>query len=99
MTVLDKKEDTAMATVEIYTRPMCGFCYKAKKVLDKKGVTYSEYNIWAEEARKDEMLERSNGGRTVPQIFINDEHIGGCSDLLALDEQGGLDEKLAADAA
>lgn len=95
----DRKEQGAMATVEIYTRPMCGFCYKAKKVLDKKGVEYSEYNIWSEDSIKDEMLERSNGGRTVPQIFINNEHIGGCSDLLELEEQGGLDAKLNADTA
>lgn len=83
-----------MATVEIYTRPMCGFCYQAKKLLDKKGVSYSEYNIWAETGRKEEMLERSNGAKTVPQIFINDEHVGGCTDLLGLEEQGKLDALL-----
>lgn len=88
-----------MATVEIYTRPMCGFCYQAKKLLDKKGVAYSEYNIWAEDGRKDEMLARSNGGRTVPQIFINDDHIGGATDLMALEQAGDLDAKLASDQA
>ena len=83
-----------MAKVEIYTRPMCGFCYQAKKLLDNKGVSYSEYNIWAEAGRKDEMLSRSNGGQTVPQIFIDDEHVGGCTDLMALEQQGALDRKL-----
>ncbi len=88
-----------MASVEIYTRPMCGFCYQAKKLLDKKGVSYAEYNIWAEAGRKDEMLKRSNGGTTVPQIFINDDHVGGCTDLMGLEEQGKLDSMLKTAAA
>lgn len=80
-----------MAKIEIYTRPMCGFCYQAKKLLDKKGVSYSEYNIWAESGRKEEMLTRSSGGQTVPQIFIDDKHVGGCTDLMTLEQQGDLD--------
>lgn len=88
-----------MASVEIYTRPMCGFCYQAKKLLDQKGVSYTEYNIWAEAGRKEEMTQRSKGGRTVPQIFIGDAHVGGCSDLLSLEEQGKLNDMLDATAA
>ena len=88
-----------MAKVELYTRPMCGFCYQAKKLLDKKGVTYTEYNIWTDAGRKDEMAERSKGGKTVPQIFVNDMHVGGCTDLMELEDQGKLDELLKGQAA
>ena len=63
----------------------------AKRALDSKGVTFTEYNINQESEKRHEMLSRSNGGRTVPQIFINGEYIGGCMELLSLDSQGGLD--------
>ena len=63
----------------------------AKRALDSKGVTFTEYNINQESKKRQEMLPRSNGGRTVPQIFINGEYIGGCMELLSLDSQGGLD--------
>ncbi len=63
----------------------------AKRALDSKGVTFTEYNINQESKKRQEMLSRSNGGRTVPQIFINGEYIGGCMELLSLDSQGGLD--------
>ncbi len=88
-----------MAKIELYTRPMCGFCYQAKKLLDKKGVAYVEYDIWSEAGRKDEMVERSNGGSTVPQIFVDDEHVGGCTDLMELDHGGKLDKMLSGQAA
>lgn len=84
-----------MAKVEIYTRPMCGFCFRAKKLLDKKGVAYAEYDIWAEGGRKAEMEERSGGGATVPQVFINGRHVGGSDDLMALEQAGKLDALLA----
>lgn len=85
-----------MALVEIYTRPMCAFCYKAKKLLDSKGVSYSEYNIWEEDGKKEEMSQRSNGGQTVPQIFIDDVHVGGCDDLFAAENDGSLEKMLSA---
>ena len=83
-----------MAVVEIYTRPMCGFCYRAKKLLDAKGVSYTEYDIWAEDGKKAEMEARTNGAPTVPQIFIDDALIGGCDDLMASDAAGKLDTLL-----
>ncbi|MTI08660.1 MULTISPECIES: glutaredoxin 3 [Curvivirga] len=83
-----------MALVEIYMRPMCGFCAAAKRLLDGKGVSYTEYNIWEEDGRQAEMIQRSNGGRTVPQIFINDQHIGGCDDMMAMEKSGKLDPLL-----
>lgn len=85
-----------MKPVEIYTSPMCGFCHAAKKLLTQKGVTFSEVDIWAQPDRKPEMINRANGGRTVPQIFIGDLHVGGCDDLYALERAGKLDPLLAA---
>ncbi len=85
-----------MAQVEIYTRPMCGFCLRARKLLKKKGVSFAEYNIWEEDGRKDEMLKRADGASTVPQVFIDDRHIGGCDELLALEDKGELDRLLGA---
>ncbi len=76
--------------IEIYTRPGCGFCHRAKRLLDGKELTYQEYNIWEEEGRNEEMLKRSNGERTVPQVFINDNHIGGCDDLFDFDANNGF---------
>lgn len=83
-----------MALVEIYTRPMCGFCYKAKKLLDKKGISYTEYDIWEEKDRREEMIDRAAGASTVPQIFVGDVHVGGCDDLLSKEQDGSLDELL-----
>ncbi len=80
-----------MTEIEIYTRPFCGYCVMAKRTLNNKGVTFTEYNINQESEKRHEMLSRSNGGRTVPQIFIDGEYIGGCMELLSLDSQGGLD--------
>lgn len=85
-----------MPQVDIYTRPLCGFCTAAKRLLDKKGVQYNETNIWTTDGARDEMLERSNGGQTVPQIFIGDAHVGGCDDLFELERAGKLDAMLAA---
>ncbi|MEX0303743.1 MAG: glutaredoxin 3 [Leisingera sp.] len=85
-----------MKTVEIYTSPLCGFCHAAKRLLNQKGVSFSEVNVLAEPGRKAEMIERANGGRTVPQIFIGETHVGGCDDLFALEQAGKLDPLLAA---
>ncbi|CRK75120.1 MULTISPECIES: glutaredoxin 3 [Nereida] len=84
-----------MKTVELYTSPLCGFCHSAKRLLSQKGVSFSEINILAQPDRKGEMIKRANGGRTVPQIFIGDIHVGGCDDLFALDRAGKLDKLLA----
>ncbi|MEM9966610.1 MAG: glutaredoxin 3 [Pseudomonadota bacterium] len=85
-----------MKTVEIYTSPLCGFCHAAKRLLNTKGVSFTEVDIWEQPERKAEMVQRANGGRTVPQIFIGDMHVGGCDDLHALDRDGKLDALLAA---
>ena len=85
-----------MKPVEMYTSPLCGFCHAAKRLLTSKGVSFSEVNILAQPDRKSEMIKRANGGRTVPQIFIGDVHVGGCDDLYALDRAGKLDSLLAA---
>lgn len=83
-----------MAKVEIYTRPMCGFCLRAKRLLDRKGVAYAEYDIWAEAGRKAEMEGRNPGARTVPQVFIDGRAIGGSDELAMLDANGELDRLL-----
>jgi len=83
-----------MATVEIYSGDFCPYCARAKALLKKKGVTFSEYNIRKDAARQAEMVERSGGARTIPQIFINDRHVGGCDDLYALEKRGELDQWL-----
>jgi glutaredoxin 3 len=84
------------ANVEIYTWSTCPFCIRAKALLDKKGVDYTEYCIDGDEAARSEMSERANGRRSLPQIFINDQHIGGCDDLYALNSKGKLDPLLQA---
>lgn len=84
-----------MKPVEIYTSPMCGFCHAAKRLLNQKGVEYTEIDVWAAPDRKPEMIRRANGGRTVPQIFIGETHVGGCDDLYALEQAGKLDALLA----
>ncbi len=83
-----------MKTVEIYTTPICGFCNAAKRLLASKNVEFTEYNVMLKPALRAEMTQRANGGRTVPQIFIGDEHVGGCDDLFALEQAGKLDAML-----
>lgn len=85
-----------MKPVEIYTSPLCGFCHAAKRLLNQKGVSFSEVDVLVDPSRKPEMIERASGGRTVPQIFIGDTHVGGCDDLFALEDAGKLDALLAA---
>ncbi len=84
-----------MAKIEIYTSPFCGFCWRAKSLLEDKGVEFNEIDVTFHPDRRPEMMQRSNGSHTVPQIFIDDAHIGGCDELLALDHKGGLDPLLA----
>jgi glutaredoxin 3 len=83
-----------MARVEIYSTMFCGYCARAKSLLDKKGVDYVEIDIIEDSAKRDEMVERAGGRQTVPQIFIDGEHIGGSDDLYALERAGKLDAKL-----
>ncbi len=82
------------AKVEIYTKFACPYCVRAKQLLDGKGVQYTEYDISMGGAKRDEMLARVPGARTVPQILINDTPIGGSDDLRALENQGKLDALL-----
>ena len=86
-----------MARVEIYTWSTCPFCRRAKDLLNAKDVDFTEYDITGDEDARDKMMERTGGPRTVPQIFINDRHIGGCDDLHLLEENGQLDALLAQD--
>lgn len=83
-------------TVTIYTKFGCGFCYRAKRLLDSKGVEYTEHDITLGGPKRTEMLERAPGARTVPQIFIGDVHVGGSDELAALEREGKLDAMLAA---
>ena len=78
------------AKVEIYTWSSCPFCIRAKALLKKKGVEFTEYCIDGDEEARAKMSDRANGSTSVPQIFINDQHIGGCDDIHALDRSGGL---------
>lgn len=84
------------AKVEIYTWSTCPFCIRAKMLLDRKGVEYTEYNLDGDEAGRAKMSERANGRTSVPQIFIDDRHVGGCDDIHALDRKGQLDSLLKA---
>ena len=85
-----------MAKVEIYTWRLCPFCIRAKALLDRKGVDYLEYAIDGDRAARAAMAERSGGRTSLPEIFIDDQHIGGCDELHALDRAGELDPLLAA---
>jgi len=82
------------ANVEIYSWQTCPYCIRAKLLLNWKGVKFTEYKIDGDGAARIKMAERANGRRSVPQIFINDQHIGGCDDLYALDRLGQLDPLL-----
>ncbi|MBN9515650.1 MAG: glutaredoxin 3 [Alphaproteobacteria bacterium] len=83
-----------MAKIEIYTTPFCGYCARAKGLLDKKGAAYEEMDVMMDDKKRSEMRERSRR-TTVPQIFINGEHIGGSDELAALESAGKLDPLLA----
>ena len=83
-----------MKTVEIYTTPTCPYCTAAKQLLRKKGVAYSEIDVSRDAGLRDAMTKRAMGSRTVPQIFIGGQHVGGCDDLHELDHLGRLDPML-----
>jgi glutaredoxin 3 len=86
----------AVRLVEIYTKTFCGYCFRAKRLLDSKGIEYKEHMVFYGGPERQEMIERSGGRTTVPQIFIDGAHIGDCDELLQLESQGKLDELLAA---
>ena len=81
--------------IDIYTSPLCGFCTVAKNLLIKKGVNFNEYDVLKEPSLKKIMVERANGSKTVPQIFIKEQHIGGWEQLFGLEQNGKLDEILS----
>ena len=85
-----------MAKIEIYTKAFCPYCSRAMKLLASKGVKPEEFDITMGGPKRAEMLQRANGGSTVPQIFIDGQHVGGSDDLAALERAGKLDALLAA---
>ena len=84
-----------MAQVEIYTKGICPYCSRARRLLDDKGVSYEEYEISTDPGKRSEMIQRANGRSTVPQIFIDGRHVGGSDDLADLERRGQLDPMLA----
>lgn len=84
-----------MRPVEIYTTPTCPYCAMAKRLLQKKGVAYTEVDVSRDPGLRAAMTQRAHGRRTVPQIFIGETHVGGCDDLYALEDAGKLDPLLA----
>ncbi|PMB39165.1 glutaredoxin 3 [Fischerella thermalis CCMEE 5205] len=93
--LLNRHPENVRANVEIYTWQTCPYCIRTKMLLWWKGVNFTEYKIDGNETARAKMAERANGRRTVPQIFINNQHIGGCDDLYELDTKGQLDTLLA----
>jgi len=93
--LLGRHPERVKANVEIYTWQTCPYCIRAKMLLSWKGVKFTEYKIDGDEAARAKMAERANTRRSVPQIFINNQHIGGCDDLYQLDTKAQLDRLLA----
>ncbi|SLN24903.1 Glutaredoxin-3 [Pseudoruegeria aquimaris] len=85
-----------MASVEIYTSPLCGYCHAAKRLLKKKGIEFTEFDVSRDPDLRQKMMKRAHGRHTVPQIFVGDIHVGGCDDLFELERAGKLDPLLAA---
>ena len=83
-----------MPHITVYTTPFCPYCMRAKALLNRKGVAFEEIDVSRSPADREAMIERANGGYTVPQIFIGGQHVGGCDDLYALDAKGELDRLL-----
>ena len=84
-----------MAKIEIYTAMACPFCTRAVKLLNSKNIAFEEIDVTLNSAKRQSMRSLANGRTSVPQIFINDDHIGGCNDLFALDQAGHLDKLLS----
>ncbi|MBP7000057.1 glutaredoxin 3 [Amaricoccus sp.] len=84
-----------MPPVTIYTTPFCGYCHAAKRLLGAKGVAFEEIDVAADPSRRAEMIDRARGRRTVPQIFVGEQHVGGFDDISALEREGRLDPLLA----
>jgi glutaredoxin 3 len=84
-----------MVQIEVYTTSYCGYCMSAKELLRRKGVSFVEINVEGVPERRAEMIKRTSGGTTVPQIFIGPHYVGGCDDLYELDAAGKLDPLLA----
>ena len=96
-TVVNLKVQRSMPPVLIYTRPFCGYCTRALALLRQKGVAYTEIDDAAFDVQKKrEMIQKTQGRTTFPQIFIGDRHVGGCDEIMALDRTGQLDKLLAA---
>jgi glutaredoxin 3 len=87
--------DVPMKPVTVYTTPICPYCVRAKTLLGKKGVPYNEVDVMMDMKAREEMLAKSGGARTVPQIFIGETHVGGCDELYALERDGKLDPLLS----
>lgn len=85
----------ATPTIDIYTKFGCGYCFRAKQLLDRKGAAYNEYDVTMGGPKREEMHERAPGARTVPQIFIGETYVGGSDELAALERSGKLDQLLA----
>jgi glutaredoxin 3 len=83
-----------MAQVTVYSTTVCPYCVRAKMLLDKKGATYQEINLTKNPEKREEMLQKTGGKRSVPQIFIGDKHVGGCDDLYEMELDGDLDALL-----
>ena len=83
-----------MPDIELFSTRVCPYCVRAKKLFERKGVAFREIDVSDDEDLRNSMVERAGGKRTVPQIFINNQHIGGCDELYALDAKGGLDPLL-----
>lgn len=83
-----------MKKIEIYSSMLCPFCYRAKKLLEQKGAAFTEIDVMLHPRRRAEMVQRSGGRTSVPQIFIDDQHVGGCDDLFALDASNKLEPLL-----
>lgn len=85
-----------MPNITVYSGPNCPYCVRAKALLEKKGAQFEDVDIKSNPDRREEMLAKSNGRQTIPQIFIGGKHIGGCDDLYALEDSGELDKLLSA---
>ena len=97
--IATERPKTKMPLIEIYTTRYCPYCHAAKALLKRKGAEFTEIDLGRDWERRDEMIERANGGMTVPQIFIGSVHVGGSDELHALDDAGKLDPLLASDKA